>query len=121
MPKTILMTFENDDTRDRFLSYLGQHVKDLSETQDTLGHDVNILPILRSALNSVRLDPPIKSTAERVAALFVAGQKMSEGPLANIMKSFEAECANHSAYVAIKELQNGEWVTIRDRKKLALG
>lgn len=55
------------------------------------------------------------SSGERVVALFVSGRKMVEGSLTELQQRFQQEVDSHSANVHLKELQDGEWVTIRSR------
>lgn len=110
MPKTILFTFETDVLRDKFLS----QVRGLAtEAITPAAVDSNL--ILRT-LDTIRLDPPIKTDAERSAALFVSGKKLIEGSLSDMQKRFDQETASHSASVEIRELREGEWKTIRSRK-----
>lgn len=104
MPKTILLTFETDVKRDEFL----EHAKELA----TLYSDQVVL----EALESIKLDPPIKTDAERSAALFVSNKKMFEGSLSEVQRRFSQETAAHSASVEIRELRGGEWKVIRARK-----
>lgn len=98
--KSILFTFEDDTTRDRFL----EELKDLES--DTI----------QSSLNTIRLDPPIKEDHERICGLWVGGEKLIEGPLSDLQKRFQQECDSHSANVVLKELRGGEWHDIRARR-----
>lgn len=106
MPKTILFTFDNYQQRDEFLGYIKNTIVG---QKDSPACAVN-------ALNTVRLDPPIKTDSERTAALFVSGKKLTEGVLSDIHKRFDQETVAHSASVEIRELREGEWKTIRSRK-----
>lgn len=112
MPQTILMTFATDTDRDAFLAAV-RH--DSDERLEADPEEPTGL-LYKDALASVKLNPPIKSQEDRVAALFVAGQKLSEGPLAQVMRSFDSEIAAHKATVEIRELINGEWQQIRIRR-----
>lgn len=98
--KTILFSFENAVDRDQFLKFLSEH---------------NDVQSVNAALGAVRFDPPVKTSEERHAALYVGGTKLSEGSLTNIEKMFKQECAAHSAKVEIREFKNGEWHKIRSR------
>jgi len=114
MPKTILFTFENDLLRDKFLF----QVRGLATGSIVPAYADNDL-ILKT-LDTIRLDPPIKTDAERSAALFVSGKKLVEGSLSDMQKRFDQEMASHSASLEIRELREGEWKTIRSRKQQRL-
>lgn len=117
--KTVLLTFSDGETRDKFL-------KLLKETADYTGVPANqaVDPrvahnhaLLTEALKTIRLDPPLKANHERTVALFVSGRKMSEGSLSDMQKRFQQEVDSHSASVTLKELREGEWVTISSRRQ----
>lgn len=76
---------------------------------------VNDGTIIKEALKTVKLDPPLKAAHERVVALFVSGRKMIEGTLAELQKRFKQEVDSHKANVQLKELRDGEWITIQSR------
>lgn len=98
--KTVLFSFEDDVIRDQFLELLKDSDEDLVKT----------------TLNTAKLDPPIKEDHERMVAIFIAGQKLHEGQLSEMNKVFEQELAAHSGSVIMKELRGGEWVEIRARR-----
>ena len=100
MPKTVLFTFENDTSRDEFLSKL----KSTSSE------------VVLKALNTIKLDPPVKADFERSATLFVSGKKLAEGSLSDMQKRFGQEIAAHSASVEVRELREGTWTVIKSRK-----
>ena len=110
MAKTILFTFETDILRDKFLS----QIRKLA-TEEITPATADSQLILKT-LDTIRLDPPIKTDAERSAALFVSGKKLIEGFLSDMQKRFEQETAAHSASVEIRELREGEWKVVRSRK-----
>jgi hypothetical protein len=110
--KTILISFNDDKDRDRFLQLLKGTLSAL-ETNRSMEVDVELM---RSALASIRLDPPIKSDLERTAAVFVSGTKMAEGTLANMRQRFQQEIGSHSANVEVRELRDGEWIVIQTRR-----
>lgn len=111
--KTVLLSFADDVTRDHFLRII-------KSTADTLAASglptKNDAEILQTALNTVRLDPPIKADHERVVALFVSGKKMVEGTLAQMRTRFQQEVDSHSASVTLRELQDGTWKEIQARR-----
>ena len=99
--KTVMFSFKDITERDAFLSAL-------KETNNATTN---------SALEAMRLDPPVRSVDERFAALWVSGTRIMEGPLAQVERMFKQECASHKAKVEIKEHKNGEWQQIMLRTK----
>lgn len=115
--KTALFTFADDKTRDKFFKLLKAASEEMVKPE-TLARDPSAMAdgnIIMEGLRSVKLDPPLKAAHERVVALFVSGRKMLEGTLAELQKRFQQEVDSHKASVHLKELQDGEWVTIRSR------
>jgi hypothetical protein len=100
--KTLLLSFNTPGDRDNFISFLNEHTAN---------------PLVGHAVDSIRLDPPVKTADERHAALYVSGTRMMEGTLPTVEKMFKQECSAHNAKVEIKELKNGEWQRIRVRTK----
>jgi hypothetical protein len=116
--KTVLFSFPNDKVRDQFLR-LTKAAADTMLLPETIERDATARSdgeCLKNALGTVRLDPAIKADHERVVALFVSGQKMQEGSLAELRKRFQQECDSHKANVELRELREGEWVTIHSRR-----
>lgn len=103
MVKTVLFTFEDEVSRDKFVT----KVKGLASKSIEVSN----------ALKNLRLDPHIKTDAERTVCLFVSGKKLYEGLLPYIQMRFSEETAAHSASVEIREFQGGIWKTIRSRKQ----
>lgn len=113
--KTLLFSFENDATRDQFLTAI-RNAADImvkaSKPDISEGGG-----LIQSTLNTTVLDPPIKEDHERIVAIFITGQKMYEGQLSEMNKVFEQELASHTGSVVMKELRGGEWTEIRARRK----
>ena len=99
--KTVLFSFKTIDERDAFLSKI----------KDACGDFIS------EALESIRLDPAVKSAEERHAALWVSGTRIIEGPMPQIERMFKQECESHNAMVEIRELKNGDWQRIKIRTK----
>lgn len=116
MAKTALFTFGNESIRDRFIKLLRTTANDLSKSDDGDRDSGNDGIFLLQVLDGVRFDPPIKLDSERTASLFVAGKKLSEGMLSEMRRRFDQELASHSASVELRELREGEWVTIAQRR-----
>ncbi len=117
MAKTILFTFDDDVKRDKFLALvkaLAASINNIDLKPVLATKDDSVL--LTNTLDTVRLDPPIKTNSERAAALFVSGKKLAEGQLSDIQRRFDQEAVSHSASIEIRELREGEWKTIRSRK-----
>lgn len=117
--KTVLFSFPDDVTRDRFLRLIKSTYEPMLQNAGATPEDLSTKhngEILKSALGTVRLDPPIKADHERVVALFVSGQKMVEGTLAEMRKRFQQEVDSHSAPVSLRELRDGSWVEIQARR-----
>ncbi len=121
--KTALFTFADDKARDKFFRLLKTHSDNLIQPTDVLtsGPEETAAAIanghvIKDALKTVKLDPPLKADHERIVALFVSGRKMREGSMAELNKQFLQEVESHKASVELKELRDGEWVSIRSRK-----
>jgi len=118
--KTVLFSFASDKERDHFLEML----KDISDTmvspESTArdGGEVRAADaaLIQRTLDNIRLDPPVRSAEERQGALYVAGQKLVEGSIADMNKRFEQEIASHGGTVEIRELRGGQWVSVRTRR-----
>ncbi len=119
--KTILLTFPDDKIRDRFIRLLKEQaeamVGPVSQSQPEPEKRKSDSEMILRAIGSIKLDPPLKSDRERVVAIFVSGQKMTEGTLADLRKRFQQEVGSHSANVELRELRDGEWVTIQSRRQ----
>ena len=115
--KTILISFPDDKARDLYLR-LTKLASDKMLEPQTIASDPSAQQggdCLRSALGTVKLDPPIKQDHERMVAVFVSGRKMAEGPLTTMQQRFQQEVDSHSANVEVRELRDGEWIIIRRR------
>lgn len=120
--KSALFTFADDKTRDKFFKLLKSHSDNLMQPLGVVTSDpeeavtaMNNGNVIKEALKTVKLDPPLKAAHERVVALFVSGRKMLEGTLAELEKRFLQEVDSHKASVQLKELRDGEWTVIRSR------
>lgn len=112
MAKTALFTFGNESIRDRFIKLIKAHADQLSKASNLDNDGTFMLQVL----DGIRLDPPIKLDSERSACLFVAGKKLAEGLLSDMRRRFDQEIASHSASVELRELREGEWLTIQQRR-----
>ncbi len=116
--KTILLTFENETERDEYLKIMRQMAAYMiTPSQKTVAtSDVKTNgELILKVLDTIKFDPPVKSDSERLAALFVAGQKMQEGNLAELNKLFTQEITQHRGSVQIREYRDDKWVVIRQR------
>lgn len=116
--KTCLVTFVDDKARDKFFSIL-KNISDKMTSPENLVTDPSTAAdgnLLKEALRTIKLDPPLKADHERTMALFVSGRKMREGTAAELGRQFLQEVDAHKAAVELKELKDGEWVTVRSRK-----
>ena len=117
--KTILLSFADDEVRDEFLALLKVYADATIASDDVSeGYEQRKAngELLLGALNAITLDPPIKEDHERTTSIWIAGQKLHEGPMSEMNKVFEQELASHSGSVIMKELRGGEWVEIRARR-----
>jgi len=105
--RTLLLTFEDDVERDQYLKLVLKPTP-LSESETLL---------LQKTVETAKFDPPIRPDSERVAHLFVSGQKMAEGLLPAMQARFDQEVGVHSASVELREQRNGEWLVVRKRAK----
>lgn len=115
---SVLFTFQNDETRDKFLKFLKETTDELGvapTVQDLKG--ASQYALLAEALKTIRLNPPLKAAHERTVCLFVTGRKMAEGNLSDMQKRFQQEVDSHSGSVTLKELREGEWITIQSRRQ----
>jgi hypothetical protein len=118
--KSVLFTFESAETRDRFLAHLKEVAETMacsSDVPEGYGKRKAGSELLLTTLNTAKFDPPIKADHERQCSLWVSGQKLYDGGLADLQKKFQQECASHSASVVLREFRNGEWHEIRARRQ----
>ena len=108
--KTILLTFENESQRDEYLKLMRIAAANMVTVEDQANTKLFV-----DALDNVRFDPPIKPDSERPTALYVAGQKMLEGSLADLNVRFDQEITQHSGTVQIREQRGDQWHIIRQR------
>lgn len=117
--KTVLFTFEDDDTRDRFLQAVRGAADTMVASSDVPeGYEGRKASgdLILGTLNTAKFDPPMKEDHERQCSLWVSGTKLVEGGLADMRKRFQQECASHSGSVVLKEYRNGEWHDIQARR-----
>lgn len=105
MKKTILLTFENPEERDSFLSQLRN--VDSNDVDKTL---------INSILDTAVFDPQI-NVNQHTTELYVSGKKICDGTRSHIQKLFDQEIISHSANVEMRELKaDGTWKIIMSRK-----
>ena len=117
--KSILFTFENEETRDQFLDFLNVGAEKMitsDDVPDGYTERAKTGQLIRNTLNTIKLDPPVKADHERQCGIWVSGQKLKEGSLEDLNKMFAQEIISHSATVEIRELRNGSWTPIRSRR-----
>lgn len=114
--KTVLLSFADDITRDKFFQSLKEIADKLVTDHTEENRSAPTGELILAALSTVKLDPPIKADHERVVSIFVSGQKMAEGTLASMQKRFQQETGSHSGSVELRELRNGEWIVISSRR-----
>lgn len=125
MPKTLLLTFDDESQRDEFLDAMnviihtttdpaGANMKHQAEGWEKRKENGEFL---QKVMRTAKLDPPIKSDGERLCTLFVSGKKMLEGSLADLNKRFDQEVGVHSGSVEIREKRDDEWVVVRNRMR----
>ena len=115
---TTLFTFPSDKERDAFLRLLADCAA--TAEQATTPEAIANGDIIRAALNTARVNVPIKEDHERVVALFISGKKIIEGSLSDLRRRFQQEVDSHSATVELRELRGGLWVTIQSRRQQRL-
>lgn len=108
--KTILLTFDDEAKRDEYLKLMRVTAANLVSTGDS-----DSTKIIVDALDNVKFDLPIRPDSERQTALFVAGQKMTEGTLEELNKLFDQEITQHSGSVQVREMRGEKWHIIRQR------
>ena len=114
--KTALFTFRDESQRSRFVKLLYQYATELEKINVESADGSEDSVFLTQAVETMRLDPLIKSITERVATLFVSGRKLTEGMLSDMKKRFDQEIASHSANTELREWQDGEWKVIQSRR-----
>ena len=114
--KTALFTFRDESQRSRFVKLLYQYATELEKINAESADGSEDSVFLTQAIETMRLDPLIKSITERVATLFVSGRKLTEGMLSDMKKRFDQEIASHSANTELREWQDGEWKVIQSRR-----
>lgn len=112
MSTTLLCTFDDAESRERFINIIKTYAKTLSKSQSTSPDGI----FLQQVLKNIKADPQLKTDADRTAGLFVSGKKLCTGNVLEMRKRFKQELAAHSGNVEIKELRDGAWTTIMSRK-----
>lgn len=113
--KSVLLNFKDSQTRDKFVKAMHSIANLLIDNPNTEQKENGA--IIKEAIDSVQYDPSIRSDEERLAGVFVSGQKMAEGNLQAMRIRFQQEIDSHSAGVELKEKRNGEWKPIQTRRK----
>lgn len=125
MTKTLLLTFDDQENRQKFMQVLqeaaatmtsedGPNVQNASEGWEQRKANGELI---QKAVSTAVTDPPIKSDTDRICALFVSGKKLVDGNLADLNKRFELEVGSHSGSVEIREKRGDEWTTVRRRMR----
>ena len=117
--KSVLFTFEDDNSRDHFLETVrtaGETMIKSSDVSEGFDNRKAAGELIIGTLQTAQFDPPIKADHERQSSLWVSGQKLIEGNLSDMQKRFKQECDAHSASVILKEYRGGEWHNIRTRR-----
>lgn len=112
MTKTIMLSFPDEKTRDRYLQFMHDIINDIVKPESAQSN----AEMVKDALNTVKFDPLVKSDTERMAAIFVSGSKIVDGNMVNMKQRFLQEIGSHSANVELKEMRDGEWKTIQARR-----
>jgi hypothetical protein len=121
---SILYTFDDAETRDKFASYIGTFVNfTMAESQDWsdrtcsagLPSDQLIEKMIKSVANATK-DPEIKGANETTSRVFVGNKLVYEGMHKEASARWESEVVSHSAKVELKSYKAGAWKTIRIRK-----
>ena len=99
---SVLLTFDTDPQRERFIEELYVLVEALSGS-----NGVNFQfkeggweerkekgEFLAAAMKTLRRDPPIRGDDERMAAVYVSGQQMATGSIAALQERFMLPVAN---------------------------
>ena len=118
MTKSILFTFENEQSRDHFIKIINEASTAMLLSSNAKDYEIrkNNGVLLKDALNTVKFDPQLKADCDRQCGLWVSGQKLIEGSYTDMNKRFSEEIVAHSARVEVKEMRDGKWVTIRSRR-----
>ena len=117
---SILYTFDDAETRDKFASYISTFVNfTMAESQDwsdqDLPSDKLIENMIKSVANATK-DPEIKGVNETTSRVYVGNKMVYEGMHKEASARWESEVVSHSAKVELKSYKAGAWKTIRIRK-----
>lgn len=125
MANTLLLTFDDKNQRQKFIDIMDQLVfttanekgmnlqNQLEGWEERKKDGLFVESVIKNAIR----DPQVKDESERIAALFVSGQKIMDGMIPELNKRFELEVGSHSGSVEIREKRGGEWVVIRRRMR----
>lgn len=110
--KTVLFTFNDVKSRDRFLDL----IKDKFNIGDNTDHLTAEQLFVKEVLDTIQNDPSVVSSEHRHCSVWVSGKKIIEGDYKKMHERFMQECGVHSASVVLKELRSNEWCDIRVRR-----
>lgn len=134
--KTLLFTFDDAESRSKFVEILESKIVVFGQQQQELMIQV-VLPngdelvrrndatqavstedvdLVTRALKTAIDDPSVVSSEHRHCSVWVSGKKIMEGDFKKMNERFMQECGVHSASVVLKELKNNEWCDIRKRR-----
>jgi len=100
--KKILINFNDAEERDYFINYI-------KNSND---------PKFKDITEKIVYDPrTISDDSSVIHAVFIDGQKVTDGKLEDMSKYFKQEISRHSAKVELKILTDGNWVTVQKRAK----
>lgn len=104
--KTVTFSFKTTAERDRFMRSLNDSSKRT---------DLTSVEPITEALKTAKFDVQVKPEQDRICSLWVSGQKLAEGPFAEMQNKFQMECNSHSASVVLREFKSGSWADIMKR------
>lgn len=110
MPSSLLISFSEKEDINHFLFTLTK-LKEEGQLDDKMSQIVTRL------LKDYKIDPVLRQEHDRLCALYVSGQKISEGNYKDQRERFIQETGSHSGNVELKELIGSQWKTILSRKR----
>ncbi len=111
---SLLLSFANPEKMDEFLQAIEKCIDKARD--EALLNNESIGFILQTFSESV-VDPPLKRDDERMCSLFVCGEMVHRGFLADLHKRFEHEVSLHSGSVEIREDTGNGWKVLRSRSR----
>lgn len=114
MAKTLLLSFDDSERMQTFVRNI-ENLVDKARGEGSIRTE-SIELILGTLDKSVQ-NPPIKTDDERICSLFVCGEMVNRGCLADLNKKFDHEIGLHSGSVEIREDTGNGWVVLRSRMR----